>query len=270
MSRDFMALITPTGLPVPIVRQGTLVYLSPTVIPFSSSDAPRSELEINSLMAEIDLAALDVELRGVTDIADLAYDHVSKISSLIAAAQKGRQKQNFKHMDYWEVDDKAHQLIRHHVKPRSARDPRQYAGLLKRRLSPARSLRIDPDAPSVPPLSKSQRIACVVASVTNWICGQVGVAKVTTKDGIDIPVEVNYDSEEYKEELKLSEPIIWDITREFPEEAQKIGMNKEMKSMKHFTVYAEKPIEECTEEQIRNAPLVSNGSRDGKQTRSCG
>ena len=40
----------------------------------------------------------------------------------------------------------------------------------------------------------------MVASVTNWICGQVGVAKVTTKDGIDIPVEVNYDSEEYKEE----------------------------------------------------------------------
>ena len=120
MSRDFMALITPTGLPVPIVRQGTLVYLTPTVIPFSSSDAPKSELEINSLMAEIDLTALDVELRGVTDIADLAYDHVSKISSLIAAAQKGRQKQNFKHMDYWEVDDKAHQLIRHHVKPRSA------------------------------------------------------------------------------------------------------------------------------------------------------
>ena len=118
---------------------------------------------------------------------------------------------------------------------------------------PAKSLRIDPDAPSVPPLSKSQRIACVVASVTNWICGQVGVAKVTTKDGIDIPVEVNYDSEEYKEELKLSEPIIWDITREFPEEAQKIGMNKEMKSMKDFTVYTEKPIEECTEEQVRNA-----------------
>ena len=61
---------------------------------------------------------------------------------------------------------------------------------------PAKSLRIDPNAPSVPPLSKLQKIACVVAPVTNWICRQVGVAKVTTKDGIDIPVEVNYDSEE--------------------------------------------------------------------------
>ena len=64
---------------------------------------------------------------------------------------------------------------------------------------------------------------------------------------------MNDDTEEYKEELKLSEPIIWDLTRETPEEAQKIGMNKEMKSMKDFTVYTEKPIEECAEEQVRNA-----------------
>ena len=71
-------------------------------------------------MVEIDLTALDVELRGVTDIADLAYDHVFKISSLIDAVQKGRQKQKFKRMDCWKADDKAHQLIRHHVKPRSA------------------------------------------------------------------------------------------------------------------------------------------------------
>ena len=43
MSRDCMALITPTGLPVPIVRQGTLVYLTPTVVPFAASGAPRTD-----------------------------------------------------------------------------------------------------------------------------------------------------------------------------------------------------------------------------------
>ena len=34
MAKDYMALIDPTGNPVPIVRQGTLVYLTPTVIPY--------------------------------------------------------------------------------------------------------------------------------------------------------------------------------------------------------------------------------------------
>ena len=33
MAKDYMALIDPTGNPVPIVRQGTLWYLTPTVIP---------------------------------------------------------------------------------------------------------------------------------------------------------------------------------------------------------------------------------------------
>ena len=47
------------------------------------------------------------------------------------------------------------------------------------------------------------------------------------KDGSEVPIEVNYDSEEYKQELKLTQPIIWDISQEYPEKAQKIGMDKE-------------------------------------------
>ena len=74
-----------------------------------------------------------------------------------------------------------------------------------------------------------------------------------TKTGGTVPVHVNYDQEEYREELKLSEPVIWDITKEYPELAQKKGMDKEMGSMKDFSIYTEVPIEECTEEHIRNA-----------------
>ena len=55
-----------------------------------------------------------------------------------------------------------------------------------------------------------------------------------TKDGWDAPVSVNYDSEEYQEELKLSEPLHWDISREFPEDAEKAGMKKEMGSTREF------------------------------------
>ena len=35
MAKDYLALIDPMGNPVPIVRQGTLVYLTPTVIPYA-------------------------------------------------------------------------------------------------------------------------------------------------------------------------------------------------------------------------------------------
>ena len=36
-----MALIDPTGNPVPIVRQGTIVYLTPNVIPYAVADAAK-------------------------------------------------------------------------------------------------------------------------------------------------------------------------------------------------------------------------------------
>ena len=50
---------------------------------------------------------------------------------------------------------------------------------------------------------------------------------------------MNYDSEEYRE-LKLSEPVIWNITRKFPEDAQKkIDLDHEMSSMKDFNAYSE-------------------------------
>ena len=55
------------------------------------------------------------------------------------------------------------------------------------------------------------------------------------------------------QEIRLSEPVIWNVTREFPEEAQRIGMNHEMKSMRDFNVYTEVPIDQCSQEDIDNA-----------------
>ena len=68
-----------------------------------------------------------------------------------------------------------------------------------------------------------------------------------------VPVHVNMDHEELHQEIKLSEPVIWDVTREFPEEAQRIGMNKELQSMKDFNVYTEIFIENCTVSEIDDA-----------------
>ena len=109
--------------------------------------------------------------------------------------------------------------------------------------------RLNPDAQ----IAESSPKARKIASVTSWIAAAIGVPSARTKDGIDVPVEVNYDSEEYREELKLSEPVIWDITREFPEDAQKIGMDREMSSMKEFNVYSEISIEQTTQEQRDSA-----------------
>ena len=87
VSRDFMALMTPQGKTVPILRQGTLVYLTPTINPFSQATVPSTECEISSLLDEIDLSGLTSNLRGVTDIVDCSYDHMSQIVELIAAAK---------------------------------------------------------------------------------------------------------------------------------------------------------------------------------------
>ena len=117
MSKNLMALMTPTNRTVPIVRQGTLVYLTPTVIPYSSYSGPKSDVEICALMEDIDIATLQSELRGITDcVEDSQYDHLSKISSLIAAAQRSkRPDQQQKNMDYWEVIESSNLLVRHHV-----------------------------------------------------------------------------------------------------------------------------------------------------------
>ena len=114
---------------------------------------------------------------------------------------------------------------------------------------PAKSRRIDPAIPAKASPAKAQRISAVI----HWIGAQVGVSKCTIKDGTDVPVEVNYDAEEHKQEWKVTEPIIWDLSKESREEAQRIGMDKEMKSLKEFHVYTEVPIDKVTKEQYASA-----------------
>ena len=81
-------VIDPTGNPVPIARQGTVVYLTPTVIPYAVANAARLAAscfpEVMSGM-EKDLGAW--ELRGVSDVHCPSVDHLCQIGALIAAAQ---------------------------------------------------------------------------------------------------------------------------------------------------------------------------------------
>ena len=106
-------MIDPTGNPVPIVRQATLVYLTPTVIPYAVADAARMAAScLPEVMTGIELELGSVELRGVSDMHDGSIDHVFQIGALIAAAQGMKAREGYK-WDMWELNEPELKLIRH-------------------------------------------------------------------------------------------------------------------------------------------------------------
>ena len=90
-----------------------------------------------------------------------------------------------------------------------------------------------------------------VIPACKWIASIVGVDEVVGKDGTKIDVEVNAEEGELDQEMRLSEPLLWESV--FPPEAERRGMMKEMDSMKNFEVYDEVKVDECTQEQIDGA-----------------
>ena len=123
--------------------------------------------------------------------------------------------------------------------------------------SPRKSARIDPDAPATEPSTKQMRISAVhrmiagVIPACKWLASIVGVDEVVGKDGTKIDVDVNAEEGELDQEMRVSEPLLWES--EFPPEAERIGMMKEMDSMRNFEVYDEVKVDDCTQEQIDGA-----------------
>ena len=121
----------------------------------------------------------------------------------------------------------------------------------------SKKARIDPDTPATEPVNKQMRISAVhhliagVIPACQWVASIVGVGEVVGKDGTKVEVEVNAEEGELEQELRLAEPLLWES--EFPPEAEKKGMMKEMQSMKDFDVYDEVPVKDCTDEQINEA-----------------
>ena len=97
------------------------------------------------------------------------------------------------------------------------------------------------------------------------------VASISTKSGLDVPIEPNVDREEELQALRAAEPVLWYDT-EFDREQEIAGMNKEMTSIKDFDVYEEKLITECTSDQLHNAistKWVKRAKGDGVKCRVC-
>ena len=55
--------------------------------------------------------------------------------------------------------------------------------------------------------------------------------------------DVNAEEGELHQEMRLAEPLLWES--EFPPEAEKKGMIKEMNSMKEFDVYDEVMVKDA-------------------------
>ena len=121
----------------------------------------------------------------------------------------------------------------------------------------SKKARIVPDAPASEPSSKQTRISAVhhviagVISACKWLASIVGVDEVVGKDGTKIDVEVTAEEGKLDQEMRLAEPLLWES--EFPPEAEKKGMIKEMNSMKEFDVYDEVMVKDCTDEQVSEA-----------------
>ena len=66
MAKDYLALINPMENPVPIIRQGILVYLCPIIILYAIADATRMAASC---------------LSGITDINDSSINHLFQIGA---------------------------------------------------------------------------------------------------------------------------------------------------------------------------------------------
>ena len=112
MAKDYLALIDPFGNPFPIMHQGILIYLCPTVIPYAVADAARmAASHLPEVMDGIENELGSVELRGVTDMNDGSTHRIFQIGALIAAAQEVKAKEGYR-WDMWEVNESNLKLIR--------------------------------------------------------------------------------------------------------------------------------------------------------------
>ena len=83
--------------------------------------------------------------------------------------------------------------------------------------------------------SSSTKLPRISAMVEDVVVDTSCVASVTTRDGLEVPVEANVDRKEELQALRAAEPFVWYDT-EFDKEQQLLGMQKERESLEHFEV----------------------------------
>ena len=106
LTKDSMKLLTPQRAPVDITRHGTLLYLTPDIVPYHP-DMKIVEEELDQHMS-----TLDVDMTKVPEL-PTEVDAVEQLKSLINTL-----KSTCYHTDVWQLDEANHTLTRVHKCPR--------------------------------------------------------------------------------------------------------------------------------------------------------
>ena len=106
LTKDSMKLLTPQRTSVDITRHGTLLYLTPDIVPYHP-DMKIVEEELDQHMS-----TLDVDMTKVPEL-PTGVDAVEQLKSLIDTL-----KSTCYHTDVWQLDEANHTLTRVHECPR--------------------------------------------------------------------------------------------------------------------------------------------------------
>ena len=108
LSKDSMKLLTPQRASVDITRHGTLLYLTPEIVPYHT-DMKEVEQELDQYMN-----TLDIDMSKVPEL-PTGVDAVEQLKALINAL-----KPTYYHTDVWQLDEANCTLTRVHKRARRA------------------------------------------------------------------------------------------------------------------------------------------------------
>ena len=108
LSKDSMKLLTPQRASVDITRHGTLLYLTPEIVPYHT-DMMEVEQQLDQYMN-----TLDIDMSKVPEL-PTGVDAVEQLKALINAL-----KPTYYHTDVWQLGEANCTLTRVHKRPRRA------------------------------------------------------------------------------------------------------------------------------------------------------
>ena len=107
LGKDYMKLVTPQEETIPVTRHGTLLYLTPSMVPYDTEQLTHCEQALEEYVntLDVDLNAVDIPAM------DPETDAVEQLKTLINVVQP-----RYFHTDAWQLDEANCTLTRIHKK----------------------------------------------------------------------------------------------------------------------------------------------------------
>ena len=109
LGKGYMKLVTPQEETIPVTRHGTLLYLTPHMVPYDAEQMTHCEQALEEYMNTLDVDLNAVDIPAV----DPGTDAVEQLKTLINAIQP-----RYYHTDTWQLDEANCTLTRIHKRPR--------------------------------------------------------------------------------------------------------------------------------------------------------